>query len=178
MKRFALLFLSVFALLAQACGAKKPADAPASAASSAPRATTPPAPAPPPPPPEPTASADAGAPPPAIVTTNVTTVSNEVTTPKVTSPDQVISGLRPKFNECLQAGLKKDPKTASGSVTLSAKIDKDGKVSAVNPKMLTGFNPGIVKCLTDKVKAAAFAPAGGMSYTTSLDIPVGFTTDP
>ena len=144
-------------------------DAPA--ASSAPVATataTPPA---------PTASAvpDGGAP---VVQTSATTVSNEISTPKVTSPDQVIAGLRPKFNDCFQAGLKKDPQNASGSVTLSAKIDKDGKVTAVTPKMLTGFNAAIVKCLTDKVKAASFAPAGGMSYTTSLDIPVSFTTNP
>ncbi len=77
------------------------------------------------------------------VTTSVTAVSNEISTPAVLSPDKVIATLRPKFNACFADGLKKDPKT--GSVTLSAKIDKDGKVSTVTPKMLTGFSPTVVE---------------------------------
>ena len=110
------------------------------------------------------------------VTTAVTAVSNEISTPAVISPDKVISSLRPKFNACFAEGLKKDPKT-SGSVTLSAKIEKDGKVSAVTPKMLTGFSPAVVKCLSDHLKGASFAAAGGMNYATSLDIPLGFTSN-
>jgi hypothetical protein len=110
-----------------------------------------------------------------VVTTPVTTVSNEVTTPNVVTPDKVIASLRPKFNACYQHGLAKDPKL-EGSVTLSAKIEKDGKVSAVTPKMVTGLNAAVIKCLSDSVKGAAFAAAGGISYATSLDIPVGFTS--
>ena len=87
-----------------------------------------------------------------------------------------IATLRPKFNACYQAGLKKDPKLA-GSVTLSAKIEKDGTVSAVTPKVPEGLNPAVLKCLTDHVKTANFAPSGGMSYATSLDIPVRFATN-
>jgi hypothetical protein len=108
------------------------------------------------------------------VTTTVTQVTNEITTPQVVTPDTVIAGLRPKFNACYTDGLKKDPKL-EGSVTLSAKIEKDGKVSVVTPKMLNGLNTTVVKCLTDQVKAAAFAPSGGMAYATSIDIPVGFS---
>jgi len=107
--------------------------------------------------------------------TPVTTVSSDVTTPNVVTPDKVIASLRPKFNTCYQDGLKKDPKL-EGSVTLSAKIEKDGKVSAVTPKQLTGLNNAVVKCLSDQLKAASFAAAGGMNYTTSLDIPVGFSS--
>lgn len=110
------------------------------------------------------------------VTTSVTAVSNEITTPAVVAPDRVISSLRPKFNACFADGLKKDPKT-SGSVTLSAKIEKDGKVSAVTPKLLTGLSPAVVKCLSDHLKSASFAAAGGMNYTTSLDIPLSFTSN-
>ena len=102
-------------------------------------------------------------------------MSNDVTTLQVVTPDNVIAGLRPKFNVCYTDGLKKDPKL-EGSVTLSAKIEKDGKVSAVTPKMVTGLNPAVIKCLSDKLKAASFAAAGGMNYTTSLDIPVGFSS--
>jgi hypothetical protein len=149
------------ALLAcAACGGSTPATSPATAPSSsstasvetAPVATPAPAPAP-----EPAA------------------VSSEITAPNVVAPDQVIAGLRPKFNTCYQTGLKKDPKL-EGSVTLSAKIEKDGKVSAVTPKNTSGLNPAVIKCLTDHVKAASFAAAGGVSYTTSLDIPVGFSS--
>ena len=109
-------------------------------------------------------------------TAAVTAVSNEITTPNVVSPDKVIQGLRPKFNACFNDALKKDPKSG-GSVTLSAKIDKDGKVAAVTPKQLTGFSPAVVKCVSDALKAASFAPAGGMNYTTSLDIPLSFTSN-
>jgi hypothetical protein len=125
---------------------------------------------------DPSASADAGAAPAsAEVVTSVTTVSNEIVTPNVISPDMVIAGLRPKLNACYQTGLKKDPKLA-GSVTLSAKIDKGGKVSAVTPKLVEGLSPVVLKCLSDEVKAANFAPSGGMNYTTSIDIPVRFAT--
>jgi len=110
-----------------------------------------------------------------VVTAGVTSVSNEITTPNVVTPDKVIASLRPKFNACYQAGLKKDPKL-EGSVTLSAKIEKDGKVSAVTPKNATGLNAAVIKCLGDHVKAASFAAAGGVSYATSLDIPVGFAS--
>ncbi|HSO34196.1 MAG TPA: AgmX/PglI C-terminal domain-containing protein, partial [Labilithrix sp.] len=129
--------------------------------------------APPAPSPAPPASA---APQAEVRTTAVTAVSNEITTPNVVSPDKVIQGLRPKFNACFAEGLKKDPKSG-GSVTLSAKIEKDGKVSAVTPKMLTGFSPAVVKCVSDALKGASFAPAGGMNYTTSLDIPLSFTSN-
>ncbi len=105
----------------------------------------------------------------------MTTVSSDITTPNVVTPDKVIGTLRPKFNSCYQDGLKKDPKL-EGSVTLSAKIDKDGKVSAVTPKAVTGLSPAVIKCLGDQLKAASFAAAGGMNYTTSLDIPVGFSS--
>jgi hypothetical protein len=110
-----------------------------------------------------------------VTTSPVTQTSNEITTPNVVTPDKVIASLRPKFNTCYQDGLKKDPKL-EGSVTLSAKIEKDGKVSAVTPKNAQGLNPAVIKCLGDQVKAASFAAAGGMNYTTSLDIPVGFST--
>lgn len=126
----------------------------------------------------PAASASAPAAPIAEVkTAGVTAVSNEISTPAVVTPDRVIATLRPKFNACFADGLKKDPKTG-GSVTLSAKIEKDGKVSAVTPKMLTGFSPVVVKCLSDHLKTANFAAAGGMNYATSLDIPLTFTSNP
>jgi len=150
--------------------APAPAAAPAPAPAPAPAATAEPTPA--------AAPAPAATPAPAAaepVTTGVTTVSNEITTPQVVTPDKVIAELRPKFNACYTDGLKKDPKL-EGSVTLSAKIEKDGKVSAVTPKMVTGLNPVVIKCLSDKLKAANFAAAGGMAYTTSLDIPVGFSS--
>lgn len=144
---------------ASAAVAPAPAAAPAAAAGSG------------------SALADGGAPQGDIVTTvGVTSVSNEIATPKVTSPDAVIATLRPKFNACYQAGLKKDPKLA-GSVTLSARIEKDGTVSAVTPKVPEGLSPAVIKCLGDHVKAANFAPSGGMSYATSLDIPVRFATN-
>ena len=143
--------------------APAPASAPASASASA----SVPAPAPASASAKPTADA---------MTTSVTAVNNEITTPNVVAPDKVIASLRPKFNACFADGLKKDPKT-SGSVTLSAKIEKDGKVSAVTPKQLTGFSPAVLKCLSDHVKAANFAPSGGMNYTTSLDIPLSFTSN-
>jgi len=107
------------------------------------------------------------------MTTGVTAVSNEVTAPAVISPDKVIAGLRPQFNECFAAGLKKDRKLA-GSVTLSAKIEKDGKVSAVTPKLLTGLNAAVVKCLEGKLKAAEFAAKGGVAYANTLDIPLSY----
>jgi hypothetical protein len=169
---------AIVACTAFACGASTPpAAAPASASASAPAPASAPAsesalaPA--------SESAPAPAPAPApvadVVMTPVTTVSSDVTTPNVVTPDKVIASLRPKFNSCYQDGLKKDPKL-EGSVTLSAKIEKDGKVSAVTPKQLTGLNNAVVKCLSENLKAASFAAAGGMSYTTSLDIPVGFSS--
>jgi hypothetical protein len=165
-------------LVMAACGPSKPAAAPE------PPAAAPLAPLAPPPPvasasapasPEP--APPATAPQAEVTTTAVTAVSSESAPPNVISPDKVIQGLRPKFNACFADGLKKDPKSA-GSVTLSAKIDKDGKVSAVTPKLLTGFSPAVVKCVSDALKAASFAPAGGMNYTTSLDIPLSFTSSP
>ena len=105
----------------------------------------------------------------------MTAVSNEVTTPNVVTPDKVIASLRPKLNTCYQDGLAKNPKL-EGSVTLSAKIEKDGTVSAVTPKNLTGLSPAVVKCLTEQLKAASFAAAGGLNYTTSIDIPVAFAS--
>lgn len=147
-----------------------PTLAPAPASASAPAAASAPASA--------SARTDGGAAPQGevVTTVGVTSVSNEISTPKVSSPDAVIATLRPKFNACYQAGLKKDPKLA-GSVTLSAKIEKDGTVSAVTPKVPEGLNPAVLKCLTDHVKTANFAPSGGMSYATSLDIPVRFATN-
>jgi hypothetical protein len=109
------------------------------------------------------------------MTTNVTAVSNEITTPNVVAPDKVIAALRPKLNECYQAGLAKNPKL-EGSVTLSAAIGKDGKVASVTPKNTTGLSPAVIKCLTEQLKAATFAAAGGMNYTTSIDIPVAFAS--
>jgi hypothetical protein len=166
---------AILACTAFACGASTPpATAPAPAAAEpvpvpAPAAAAAaPAPAAPAPVPVPVPVPD-------VVTTPVTTVSSDVTTPNVVTPDKVIASLRPKFNTCYQDGLKKDPKL-EGSVTLSAKIEKDGKVSAVTPKQLTGLNNAVVKCLSDHLKAASFAAAGGMNYTTSLDIPIGFSS--
>jgi hypothetical protein len=109
------------------------------------------------------------------VATSVTAVSNEVVTPNVVNPETVLASLRPKLNACYQTGLAKNPKLV-GSVTLSAKIEKDGKVSAVTPKLLEGLSPAVVKCLTEQVKAASFASSGGMSYSTSIDIPVRFAS--
>ena len=109
------------------------------------------------------------------MTTGVTAVSNEITTPNVVAPDKVIGALRPKLNECYQTGLAKDPKL-EGSVTLSATIGKDGKVVEVTPKNTTGLSPAVIKCLGAQLKAATFAAAGGMNYTTSIDIPVSFSS--
>jgi hypothetical protein len=110
-----------------------------------------------------------------VVTAPVTATSNEITTPNVVTTDKVIAALRPKFNTCYQDGLKKDAKL-EGSVTLSAKIEKDGKVSAVTPKNTQGLSPAVIKCLSEQVKAASFAASGGINYTTSVDIPVGFSS--
>jgi hypothetical protein len=167
-----------------ACGPSTPASAPAPAPASAPASASASASASAPASAPASASASASAAAPAsasppvaeVMTTPVTAVASEVTPPAVVSPDKVIATLRPKFNACFADGLKKDPKT-SGSVTLSAKIEKDGKVSAVTPKMLTGFTPAVVKCLSDHLKTANFAAAGGINYTTSLDIPLTFTSN-
>jgi hypothetical protein len=159
---------AIIACATCACGASTP-PATAATATAAPTPTSAPTPTAEP------APAPAPAPIPDVVVTPVTTVSNEITTPNVVSPDKVIWSLRPKFNTCYENGLKKDPKL-EGSVTLSAKIDRDGKVSAVTPKLVTGLNDAVVKCLADQLKAASFAAAGGMNYTTSLDIPVGFSS--
>lgn len=113
---------------------------------------------------------------PVVTTTAVTAVSNEITTPSVVTPDKVIGTLRPKLNACYQDGLKKDPKLA-GSVTLSAKIEKDGKVSAVTPKVPEGLSPAVIKCLSDTLMAANFAASGGINYATSLDIPLRFSSN-
>ena len=187
MKQRVLTILGVgLALATFACGPSAPPSSPAAPPASA----TPPAPAPPvasasaapvaSAPASASASASPAAPAPApvpeVATDRVTAVSNEISTPAVVTPDKVIATLRPKFNACFADGLKKDPKT-SGSVTLSAKIEKDGKVSAVTPKMLTGFSPVVVKCLSDHLKSANFAAAGGMNYATSLDIPLSFTSN-
>ena len=162
---------AILACTACACGAAPSPPPPPAAAAPAVAPAPAPAPAPPaPPPPEPAPAATAD-----VITTPVTTVSNEITTPNVVSPDKVIASLRPKFNACYETGLKKDPKL-EGSVTLSAKIEKDGTVSAVTPKLVTGLNAAVIKCLSDQLKAASFAAAGGMNYTTSLDIPVGFSS--
>jgi hypothetical protein len=161
--RLAIALASV-ALLA--CGPDAPPAA-SPTASVTPAAPTPAAPEP--------APAAAPAPAPAPANDRVTSVSNEVTTPNVVTPDKVIASLRPKLNACYQDGLTKNPKL-EGSVTLSAKIEKDGSVSAVTPKNLTGLSPAVVKCLTDQLKAASFAAAGGMNYTTSIDIPVAFAS--
>jgi len=111
-----------------------------------------------------------------VTTAPVTAVNNEITTPSVVGPDKVIASLRPKFNACFAEGLKKDPK-AAGSVTLSAKIEKDGKVSSVTPKVPEGLSPAVIKCLSDALKAANFAASGGMNYATSLDIPLRFASN-
>jgi hypothetical protein len=183
--------VTVLALAAFACGPSTPATSPPVASAAPPAASAaPPAASAAPPAASASASASASTPGPVfapasasasakpteVMTTSVTATPNEITTPNVVTPDKVISGLRPKFNACFADGLKRDPKT-TGSVTLSAKIEKDGKVSAVTPKMLTGFSPAVVKCLSDHLKGANFAPAGGMNDTTSLDIPLSFTSD-
>jgi len=91
------------------------------------------------------------------------------------APGEVIGGLRPLFNQCFKDGMKKDPKLA-GSVTMSAKIGQDGKVTAVTPKRLDGLNDATVKCLSDKLKAAQFAGAGTPGYAASIDIPLSFSS--
>jgi len=168
------------ALALAACGPAEPPAASPTESSSTAAATTPPATAPAAAPATAAAPAvaPAAAPAPASsdgMTTGVSVVSNEITTPNVVTPDKVIASLRPKLNTCYQDGLKKNPKL-EGSVTLSAKIEKDGSVSAVTPKNATGLNPTVLKCLTDQLKAASFAAAGGVSYTTSIDIPVAFSS--
>jgi hypothetical protein len=180
-----LVALVVAAVAVVACGpAEAPASSPGTSSSAAagpatpsPAEPAPAAPAPAPAAPAPAAPAPAPARAPAAssdgVTASVTVVQNEVTTPNVVTPDKVIASLRPKLNACYQEGLKKSP-TLEGSVTLSAKIEKDGSVSAVTPKNVTGLNPAVLKCLGDQLKAASFAAAGGMNYTTSIDIPVSF----
>lgn len=92
-------------------------------------------------------------------------------------PGEVIGSLRPLFTACFMDGMKKDPKLA-GSVTMSAKIGQDGKVSAVTPKRLDGLNDATVKCLSDKLKAAQFASAGSQGYAASIDIPLNFSSSP
>ena len=91
------------------------------------------------------------------------------------TPGEVIGGLRPLFNQCFKDGMKKDPKLA-GSVTMSAKIGQDGKVTAVTPKRLDGLNDATVKCLSDKLKAAQFASAGSPGYASAIDIPLSFSS--
>lgn len=91
------------------------------------------------------------------------------------APGEVIGGLRPLFNQCFKDGMKKDPKLA-GSVTMSAKIGQDGKVTAVTPKRLDGLNDATVKCLSDKLKGAQFAGAGTPGYAASIDIPLSFSS--
>ena len=154
-----------------ACGRDAP---PAEAPMASPSAAVAPAPAP-----APVASTPASTPAPAPasdgMTTGVIAVSNEITTPNVVAPDKVIAALRPKLNACYQTGLAKNPKL-EGSVTLSATIGKDGKVALVTPKNTTGLSPAVLKCLSEELKAATFAAAGGMNYTTSIDIPVAFSS--
>jgi len=175
--RVSIFLTCTFVLATLACGpSKPPADAPAPVASASEPAPVAPASAPAPVASAAPAPAPSAAPEPEVKVTAVTAVSNEVSTPNVVSPDKVIQGLRPKFNACFNDALKKDPKSG-GSVVLSAKIDKDGRVAAVTPKQLTGFSPAVVKCVSDALKAASFAPAGGMNYTTSLDIPLSFTSN-
>lgn len=197
-------FFPIAALLTIACGAPKTpvtgSTATDPASSPAPVASTP-APAPPtPPPPSASASAEpapatiASAPPAAsmpaptldagvktdggkVIVVNAIDVRDEPANANSRNPGEVISGLRPLFNACFMDGMKKDPKLA-GSVALSAKIDRDGKVSAVTPKRLDGLNDAVVKCLSDKMKTAQFAAAGSPGYAASIDVPLHFSSAP
>lgn len=185
-------------ILAAGCGEPK---APAQATATSTTSTTPPPIAtttPPPPatteapvvtPPPPTATAEPTTAPAAldagvrmdggkIVVTNAIDVSDKGGGPSNSRmPQDVIASLRPLFTRCFMDGMKKDPKLA-GSVTMSAKIGQDGKVAAVTPKRLDGLNDPVVKCLSDKLKAAQFASAGSPGYASSLDIPLNFSSSP
>ena len=89
------------------------------------------------------------------------------------SPGAVIGSLRKPLGACYGDRLKKAP-NLSGSVTLSAKIDKAGKVTTVTPKNLNGLDDVVVKCLSDQLKGASFPPSGSSGYTPSIDIPLNF----
>lgn len=95
--------------------------------------------------------------------------------PAALSPGEVIASVRPQLTACFTEGLKKNPKL-EGSVTLSARIDKTGKVTAVIPKGQTGLDDAVMKCLVKRLEATAFAPAGAPGYAASVDIPLSFSS--
>ncbi|MBX3191782.1 MAG: hypothetical protein KF819_32630 [Labilithrix sp.] len=162
----------VLALFVVACGqpAAPPAAAPPVETSAPPPATAPaPAPAPTAEAPPPAADPDAGGV--AVVTESVSVASSEAPLPTVANPNRVIAELRPKFNACYTDGLKANPKM-EGSVTLSAKLS-GGKVTSVTPKLASGLNDKVIKCLSALLMAAEFPGAGA---PVALDIPLSFAT--
>ncbi|MBS2016262.1 MAG: AgmX/PglI C-terminal domain-containing protein [Deltaproteobacteria bacterium] len=110
-----------------------------------------------------------------VVTNTVELTDKGGSAPSSRMPADVIGALRPQFSACFKDGMKKDPKLA-GSVTMSAKIGQDGKVVATTPKRLEGLNDAVVKCLSEKLKAAQFASAGSPGYAASIDIPLAFSS--
>jgi hypothetical protein len=123
---------------------------------------------------EPTASADASAPTPSASAS--TAPAGAKTGPKGKKPppksvatlrnlvfkgqtpsngDFVINSMTPDFVKCHQQGTKEDP-NMQGSIGLKIKIKKGGALDEVAVLTQRGVSESVVKCVTDRAKAAEF----------------------
>ncbi|MEO7111652.1 MAG: AgmX/PglI C-terminal domain-containing protein [Polyangiaceae bacterium] len=67
------------------------------------------------------------------------------------------STLTPKFRDCINHELPKNPKL-TGSVIMVANVNSDGTVASVKPVELQGYNAESMKCLTKAISSAHFPP--------------------
>jgi hypothetical protein len=83
----------------------------------------------------------------------------------------VSAGMTAGFRRCYQKGLIEEDPDMAGSATLTAEIDADGEVIAVESSA-AGLSTKVIGCITARVRSAQFArPSGG--YATVI-IPAAF----
>jgi hypothetical protein len=93
----------------------------------------------------------------------------------VPNADRVVATLRPRFKQCYQQGLTKNP-WLEGRTVIVAKVAANGTVASATPSETTGLPDDVIQCIVRAVQSATFDPPTGTGAT--LAIPVTYTQPP
>jgi len=78
---------------------------------------------------------------------------------KIQDADRVLAGLRPRFRQCYQTGLNRDP-SMEGSIALKVVAAATGEVSSCEVASSPGLSPAVASCIAGVVRRAHFASGG------------------
>jgi hypothetical protein len=101
-----------------------------------------------------------------------TTPSASSTPLSIPNADRVVAALRPRFKQCYQVALAKDP-AMQGRTIIVAKVAPNGSVVSAEPSQTTGLSDELTRCIANVVQHAVFDPPGG-SDSLPLQIPVNY----